>query len=130
MKRREKLLIKNVSEATVACLLTMVQGNVFLVSLSHFAYASQTGIVAGAIATIVLVTSHRLNRWAIAGVLAVFTAIVDYFSHPAQFGPVAVEAVITGLAAGILSLLIGWVIERYRNRTDQRSPAGSREDAS
>ena len=43
--------LENISEATAACLLTMVQGNLLVLGISHWIIASQTGIVAGLIAS-------------------------------------------------------------------------------
>ena len=106
MKRRLALLVENVTEAGLACLLAMVQGNVIALTASHWVIASRTGVVAGLVASAALLVIRRLSRWVIAGVLALVTAVVDYFSHPAQFGPFATEAVVTGLAAGGLSLLV------------------------
>lgn len=127
MKRRLALLIENVGESTTACLLAMVQGNVVALTASHWLIASRTGIVAGLVATAVLFAIQRLNKWIIAGTLAIVTAIVDYLSHPAQFGPFATEAIVTGLGAGVLSLLVaqlssGWRARRRKNV--ERTPAG------
>ncbi len=120
MKRRLTLMIENMGESTVACLLAMVQGNVLAVTASHWLIASRTGIIAGLVAAAVLFAIQRLNKWVIAGTLAIVTAVVDFFSHPAQFGPFATEAVVTGLAAGALSLLVaklssGWRARRRKN---------------
>lgn len=119
MKRRLTLLIENMGESTLACLLAMVQGNVLAVTASHWLIASRTGIVAGLAAGVVLLAIQRLNKWIIAGTLAAVTAVVDYFSHPAMFGPFATEAIVTGLAAGALSLLVarvgsGWLMRRQK----------------
>jgi hypothetical protein len=127
MKRRLTLLIENVGESTTTCLLAMVQGNVVALTASHWLIASRTGIVAGLVATAVLFAIQRLNKWIIAGTLASVTAVVDYLSHPAQFGPFATEAIVTGLGAGLLSLLVakvgrGRLTRRQENA--ERTPAG------
>lgn len=127
MKRRLTLLIENMGESTTACLLAMVQGNVVALTASHWLIASRTGIVAGLVATAVLFAIQRLNKWIIAGTLAIVTAIVDYLSHPAQFGPFATEAIVTGLGAGVLSLLVAKLSSRWRARRQEnaeRTPAG------
>ncbi len=54
------------------------------------------------------------KRWAISMVLGVATAIADFFVHPGMFGPVALEAIITGIGAGALSYLVGTLIHRAR----------------
>ena len=106
------------SEATTACLVTMVQGNVMAIGLGHLALASQTGVVAGLLAAITLFLAKVDNRWVIAIVVGVSTAIVDYWIHPGMFGPVFAEAAVTGVGAGVLSYIVGSVIRaRKRKQT-------------
>ena len=113
MKKKIIPFIENISEATAACLFTMVQGNIFALGLTHWIIASQTGAVAGVIASVALIFSRTSNRWIIAATLGIATAIVDYFMHPGMFGPVVLEAIITGIGAAILSYLVGTIL-RYR----------------
>lgn len=107
-------VVENVTESATACLLTMVQGNVLALGLGHWIIASQTGVIAGVLATVALYASGGRGRWAVAGGLALTTAVVDYFVHPGAFGPVFAEALVTGVAAGGLSLLVGFVRRRRR----------------
>ena len=109
--------VENVSEATVACLITMVQGNVLALGLSHWIIASQTGIVAGALTALAIVFTQIKKRWLIALLLGVATAAGDFYVHPGMFGPIAAEAAVTGIGAAVLSLLIGWWLDRRRMRT-------------
>ncbi len=110
--------VENVSEATVACLITMVQGNVLALGLSHWLIASQTGIAAGTITVLALTFTQLKKRWVIALVLGVATTIVDFFVHPGMFGPVAAEAIVTGAGAAGLSLFAGWWLERRQRRSN------------
>lgn len=102
------------AESTTACLIAMVQGNVFALGIGHWIVASQTGLAAGVLATAALYLSGGRGRWVVAGVLAVATAGVDYLVHPGGFGPVAFEAVVTGLVAGALSLAVSKIRSRKR----------------
>ena len=111
-----KPYVENISEATAACLFTMVQGNIFLLGLSHWLVASQTGIVAGILATLVLWFAKTTKPWVISLVLGSFTAVVDFFVHPGMFGGVLTEAIVTGIAAGLLSYFIGQAIASVRRR--------------
>lgn len=111
-----KPYVENISEATAACLFTMVQGNIFLLGLSHWLVASQTGIVAGILATIALLFAKTTKPWVVSLVLGSFTAVVDFFVHPGMFGGVVTEAIVTGVAAGLLSYTIGQVIAYTRRR--------------
>lgn len=117
-----KPYVENISEATAACLFTMAQGNILLLGLSHWLVASQTGIIAGVLATIALWLAKTSKPWVISLVLGSFTAVVDFFVHPGMFGGVVVEAIVTGVAAGLLSYLIGKIIAYIRSgrRTEGR----------
>jgi VIT1/CCC1 family predicted Fe2+/Mn2+ transporter len=50
--------------------------------------------------------------------LGALTAIVDYFVHPGMFGPAALEAIVTGLGAALLSYLVGTMLRVWRLRRD------------
>ena len=109
-------LAEGIAESTTACLVMMVQGNMLAITLGHLAIASQTGVAAGAVATLVLIAARNRTRWVISVVLGVVTASVDFFVHPGQFGPVFAEALATGLGAGLLSFLFGLAIHCVRPR--------------
>jgi hypothetical protein len=114
MKRKLAPFVENIGESTAACLVAMVQGNLFAVSLTHWAIATRTGIVAGVFAATALLLMRTTARWRIAITLALVTGVVDYFMHPGKLGPGVTEAVVTGLGAGVLSLLVGALIRRVR----------------
>jgi hypothetical protein len=109
LRKRLTPFVENVAESATACLLTMVQGNVLALTLGHWLIASRTGVVAGIFATLVTLFVRIRSKWMIAGMLCLITATVDYFTHPTHFGVAVAEAVVTGLAAGGLSLLIAKV---------------------
>lgn len=106
--------VENISEATVACLITMVQGNILALGLSHWLIASQTGIVAGAITALAIMVTRIRKRWIIAFGLGLITAVVDFFVHPGMFGSEIAEAIVTGIGAALLSLAVGWLLDRRR----------------
>ncbi len=108
--------IENVCEATAACLFTMVQGNFLLLGVSHWLIASQTGIIAGILASAALLLAKSNKPWIISLVLGFITGIVDFFIHPGMFGSVATEAIVTGIAAAILSYLVSTIIVLLRNK--------------
>jgi hypothetical protein len=116
MNKKVSLLVENFSEATVACLVTMVQGNVLSIGLGHLIIASQTGLAAGAIATIAVVVSKSHRRGLVALVLGVTTTVVDYLIHPGMFGSVFTEAIVTGVGAALLSLVVSTAIHAVRKR--------------
>ena len=116
---RERLepFVENMSEATVACLITMVQGNVLALGLSHWLIASQTGIVAGSITALAILFSGIRRRWIVAALLGLVTAVVDFFVHPGMFGHIAAEAAVTGIGAALLSLLLGGLWDKFQARS-------------
>jgi len=114
MKKKITPFIENIAESGAACLVTMVQGNILALGLSHCIIASETGLVAGTAAAAAIVLAKTDNRVVIALVLGVVTAVVDYFIHPGMIGPIFLEAIITGVGAAILSYLVGTLIRRYR----------------
>jgi VIT1/CCC1 family predicted Fe2+/Mn2+ transporter len=117
MNKKIAPLIEYVTESTTACLVMMVHGNVLALTTGHLLIASQTGVIAGAIATVSIFVARASKRWIISLVLGVATGIVDFFVHPGMFGTVATEAVITGLGAAILSYLVGTAIRYFRAKS-------------
>lgn len=114
--RKVSTLVENIAESGSACLITMVQGNVLAIGISHWVIASQTGLVAGAASAAALALAKTDNRWAVAGILGVVTAVVDYFIHPGMIGGAATEAIITGAGAAALSLVVRVLVSRIRRR--------------
>jgi xanthine/uracil/vitamin C permease (AzgA family) len=56
-------------------------------------------------------------------VLGSFTAVAGFFVYPEMFGGVITEAIVTGIAVGLLSYLIGQAIAyRKRNRAAEVAP--------
>ncbi|MCG8413061.1 MAG: hypothetical protein MI746_02480 [Pseudomonadales bacterium] len=115
-KNRVLPFVENISEATAACLITMVQGNVLALGLSHWLIASQTGIAAGVLTALAIMYTRIRKRWVIASALGIITATVDFFVHPGMFGHIAAEAIVTGIGAACLSLLVGWILDRRREK--------------
>jgi hypothetical protein len=115
MKRAIIPFIEYFAEAATACLVTMVQGNMLVVTAARLLVASQTGLIAGAIAALGLYFARASTRLAISITLGVVTAVVDYLVHPGMFGTVVTEALVTGVGAAVLSYLIGTAIQYFRS---------------
>ena len=120
-KDRLKPFAEYLSESTTACLVTMVQGNFLALTLGHLFIASQTGLIAGGIAAITLAVARTDRRWVVSVVLGVTTAVVDYFVHPRMFGTAVTEAVVTGLAAAVLSYLVSTAVRYYKRKAASAS---------
>lgn len=113
--------LENITESTTACLVTMVQGNLLALTLSHWLIASRTGIIAGVIASVAIVIARIRRRWIVSAVLGGATAFVDYLVHPGQFGPAALEALVTGLGAALLSHFVGATLRGLRRRRSEKT---------
>ena len=121
MKKKIAPLIEYVAESTTACLVTMVQGNLLALTMGHLLIASQTGVIAGAIATVGIFVVRTSKRWMISIVLGTVTGIVDFFVHPGMFGTAATEAVVTGFGAAIMSYLAGIAIRYIRAKSKTKT---------
>ncbi len=115
MRRRRWLpFLENTAESTVACMIAMTQPNVLLMTAGHWIVAAQTGLIAGSATAALVVLSKARQRWVVSALLGGLTAAVDYWVHPGAFGPVFMEAAVTGVLAALLSLAVGWVVCRIR----------------
>jgi hypothetical protein len=115
MNKKAQPFVENISEATVACLVTMVQGNVLALGLSHWIIATQTGVVAGTITSVAILAARARDPRTIAVALGLVTAVVDYFMHPSMIaGPAFLEALLTGIGAAVLSYLVTMTVRRLR----------------
>ena len=123
IKKKPGPLVENFAESGAACLVTMVQGNLLLVGLTHWITATQTGLIAGVAATTAIALAKTSNRILVALILGAVTAVVDYFVHPGMLGEHHVtEAIITGLGAAALSYGIGSLIAWFRLRRETVEP--------
>ena len=118
--------LESFSEATTACLIAMVQGNIFALGLSHLLIASQTGLVAGVLATSTILIARIQSKWIISLVLGVITTIADYLVHPGMMFEWALgEALATGVCAGVLSYAVGKLLEYLKKRNAKRDEDSS-----
>lgn len=118
IKEKWEIFYQKVGEVLPACLLMMVQGNVLAITGTHFVKALTTSSTT-AFAMIVLsfIPSNKeyyRDKYLIAGVTAFVTMCVDFFVHPSHFGGLTGEAISTGLAAGVLCLIMSkfWKTEK------------------
>jgi len=116
MNKKIEPFVENIWEATTACLLTMVQGNVLAITLGHWLVASQTGLAAGTLTATLFLVLKTQKRWIISLGLGLVTCLVDYLVHPGMFGSIVTEAIVTGIGATVLSNIVGLGIKALRNR--------------
>ncbi|MFK7897337.1 MAG: hypothetical protein AB8G23_15975 [Myxococcota bacterium] len=116
VKKQAQNYLENCSEATAACLVTMVQGNLLSLGLSHWLIASETGLIAGTVTSAAVILTRATRPWIVSSVLGLATTVVDFYVHPGMFGPIFAEAVVTGLGAALLSLGVQYGIRALRRR--------------
>ena len=102
MSNKISPFVENISEATVACLITMAQGNVLTIGVSHLIIASQTGFTAGAVATIAIILSKTHRRGLIALILGV-DRLLDMLRTVTNITGDATVATVVAHAEGQLS---------------------------
>ena len=121
MKMKLAPYAENMCESGIACLLTMAQGNVLALGLSHWIIASQTGLIAGAIVGTTVIAAKLRRPWVVSLALGCATTVVDFFVHPStlQLGSL-LEAIVTGVGAFVLSLAVSGALRHWSVR---RRPA-------
>jgi hypothetical protein len=103
----KEIFAKRLFESTTSCLVMMTQGNVLAITLGHWGKALQVGIIAS-LATVFLLKIHKEdltnNKFVMAGLIGIFTAIADLITHPSHYDGVTTEAMMTGIGAGLLCI--------------------------
>lgn len=104
LKVRAAVIIRQISQATTACLISMTKGNLGSLTWAHWKLAIVTGLGMGFISLLASfgnLIRFQTTRFGVAAIALVGTAISDYFSH-ATFP----EALGTGIGAALLSLML------------------------
>jgi len=106
-----KIFLTPFCEATPACLLVMVYGNIWLATLDHIQKAVETGFITGVGVLILSLFTHRWlgNKYLVAGITGGMCFIADLLIHPTHFGSYTTEAIVTGTFAAIISLVVNIV---------------------
>jgi len=91
------------TESACACAIVMVQGQLFLLSAAHWLIALKTGLLAGAVASMLLAFGRAPRPWMLSVVLGAATALADFIVHSGDLVDVIVEAIVTGIGAGVLA---------------------------
>ena len=108
LTQKFKLFITPFCEATPACLLVMVQGNIWLATMGHLQKALETGFLTGLGILILSLFSHRWfdNKYIVAAITGATVFVDDLIVHPSHFGGFATEAIVTGIFTAIISLAL------------------------
>jgi hypothetical protein len=117
-----KLCITPFCEATPACLLVMVQGNIWLATMGHLQKALETGLLTGLGVLILSLFSHRWfnNKYIVAAITGAMVFVADLIVHPSHFGGFATEAIVTGIFTAIISLALNIIGKKLFLHTKDR----------
>lgn len=94
------------SEAWLACLLMMVQGNLAAVTLKHAYIAAKTGTLTAVAFFIAGLCTKKQTVYADVFFTGMVTSVADIIIHPTHFGTPETEAILTGMGAALLALLL------------------------
>lgn len=97
--------VEHLAESTVACVFSMVQGNLAVIGLSHLVIAIQTGLLTGLFSLLGLLIVKTQRRFLLAVQLGIATVLADFLIHYFALGTSSVESLYTGMMAVFLYLL-------------------------
>ena len=89
----------------------MTQGDLSTITLGHWQIALSTGFAVGLLSVVLSFGKLSLieaTRWGIALIAFVGTTIADLLMHGTHFGAWWAEALVTGVGAAVLSLLVSY----------------------
>ena len=111
LSQKINIFVRPFCEATPACLLVMVQGNIWLATIGHFQKALETGFIAG-VGVLILSSfacSWFSNKYVVASITGGMCFFADLLVHSAHFGSFTSEAIVTGAITSIISLAVNFV---------------------
>jgi hypothetical protein len=120
LKARAAEFATQTLESTCACAVVMVQGQLLLLTATHWLIAAQTGLIAGAISTTLLTIGRAPRPWVLSVVLGVATFIADFMIHSGELVDVLTEALVTGVGAAVLAYAITHALRWLRRRVFTR----------
>ena len=111
IKKKLQMFVTPFCESTPACLLVMVQGNIWLATIGHLQKAMETGFITGLGVFILSFFTHRWfsNKYVVAAITGGMCFIADLLVHPSHFGDFTTEAIVTGAITGMISLAVNSV---------------------
>jgi hypothetical protein len=114
LSQKMKMFITPFCEATPACLLVMVQGNIWLATIGHLQKAVETGFITGVGVLILSQFTHRWfeKKYVVAGITGGMCFIADLLVHPTHFGGFITEATVTAIITAIISLVVNFVAKK------------------
>jgi hypothetical protein len=114
LSQKMKTFLTPFCEATPACLLVMVQGNIWLATIGHLQKAVETGLITGIGVLTLSLFTHRWfgNKYVVAGITGGMCFIADLLVHPTHFGGIITEATVTAIITAMISLAVNFVAKK------------------
>lgn len=127
LRQKIKLFLTPFCETTPACMLVMVQGNIWVATLGHLKTAAETGFLTGAGVIILSLFTERWfdNKYAVAAVIGSMSFIADLLVHPSHFGSFTTEAIVTGAITAMISLTVNFLAKKLFAHGKARLSKGS-----
>ena len=110
------IFLKRLSESTTSGMVMMTQGNLLAITVYHWQKALQVGLIASVATLAVVIYGNKDwadNKFAMAGIIGFFTAVADMMTHPTHFGGPSTEAIVTGIGAGLLCLVMSKIWSKH-----------------
>jgi hypothetical protein len=113
--QKMKVFVTPFCEASPACLLVMVQGNIWLATIGHLQKAVETGFITGTGVLILSLFTYRWfsNKYVVAGLTGGMCFAADLLVHPSHFGGATTEAIVTGAFTALISLAVNFVGKKF-----------------
>lgn len=100
-------------EPFLACLLCMVQGDLTVLTLSHFITASKTAVIALVLTVMLSLFNINHSKWFALALTGFATFVADILSHPSRYDGIYTESMLTAGAAMLLALMFDRIFRRY-----------------
>lgn len=129
LRQKIRLFLTRLAQASTACLLVMVGGDITALSVSHWLIALKTGSVSAGLFVLLSLTPlgrFVTNGLATAILITLVTTLADYVVHPGHFSVQSLEAIVTGLGAGAIYLIVS---DRFGDKPAPATPDRKNEPA-
>jgi ABC-type thiamin/hydroxymethylpyrimidine transport system permease subunit len=118
-KHRVKLFVRRFWQPSSACMTCMPGSWGNILSLAHWTIALQTGLATAILAVLLTFTPVAklyANRYGNALVVGCLTMLGDAYSHANHYDIPFLEAIVTGVVSGLLTLAGSWLFEDRARR--------------
>lgn len=112
LARKFSFFAQRMTATFLACMFWMVEGDLRLIKPTHWLIGFKTAFVSATLLLLLSITDagRFMNSFAQKlAITAIVVALADHFVHPGHFGSEYTEAIITGITAASLVVMIGLI---------------------